>query len=180
MNGMTEPDFWPNAPLRTELISCYEEIMWLAGRSGVTPPNARTWYTHVRAETFKRQLRRFTGSVSANAAGDPEQLLVLEHFEGIQRRLSTLVANHKERGIKNPDEFVRLLVDYERVHIVTRLENYAAAKSRGDYATAGIHLISWDTISEEVRAILWRKMLRNRVANANMFLGKRVGTGTSS
>ena len=53
--------------LISTLISIYEEIMWLARRPtpGITAGRARGWYTHIMAESVKRQIRRFSGLVSA-------------------------------------------------------------------------------------------------------------------
>lgn len=169
MDEATAPDFPLDSALQSKLISCYEEMMWLANRPGVTPPMARTWYTHARAEGLKRQLRQFTGKVSVEAVRNPDQPLVLEHYEGIQRRLSTMVAEHVQRGITDSDEFVRLLIECERVHIVTKPENYAAAKALGDYTVAGIELVGWESIDAEARRLLSAKMLRGRVANASAF-----------
>lgn len=70
----------------------------------------------------------------------------------------------------NPMEFVQLVIECEQVHIVTRSENYAAMRAKGDYGVAGIALVDWSTISPERQATLWRTMLRGRVANARSFL----------
>jgi hypothetical protein len=52
------------ADLHSALTSIYEEVMWLAERPNVTASQARGWYTHIMAESVKRRLRKFTGSVS--------------------------------------------------------------------------------------------------------------------
>ena len=56
--------------LHVALRSIYEEVMWLCRRPNVTPGRARAWYTHVMAESVKRSLRHFTGSVSHSAVED--------------------------------------------------------------------------------------------------------------
>lgn len=142
--------------------------MWLARRKGVQPSVARAWYTHARAEKLKRQLRRFTGMVSAQTLRDPGQALVLEHYEGIQRRLTRMVSEHL-KGEGDVADFIALLIECEQVHIVTRAENYAAAKARGDYAMAGIELVPWSRIDVNVRDYLWKRVLNGRVANAADF-----------
>jgi hypothetical protein len=111
--------------LRVELISIYEELMWLAQCPNVTAGNARAWYTHIMSERVKRRLRRFTGRVSRAAAQSESAILRLEDYKRIQTTLTTLVERHRKLKKPNPDEFIRVLIDCERVHIVTFEENYA-------------------------------------------------------
>ncbi len=155
--------------LRAALITIYEEVMWLARRPNVTAGRARAWYTHIMAESVKRQLRRFTGKVSTQAINDIGTELRLEHFMRIQTTLTSLVERHRQLEQGNSEEFVRILIDYERVHIVTSRENYDAMRAKGDYALAGINLVPWDEIALNRRTELWRKMLRGRVANASEY-----------
>lgn len=155
--------------LREDLVSIYEEIMWLAQRPNVTGGRARAWYTHIMAESVKKRIRRFTGFVSVNAIEDTSGELRLEHFKRIQTTLTGLVDRHKQSQCTDPEEFVRTVLDFEQVHIVTSAENYAAMKAKGDYALAGIQLVQWDEISPQRRQALWEKMLRGRVANASFF-----------
>lgn len=155
------------ADLREALSSIYEEVMWLAKRPNVTAGRARAWYTHIMAESVKRRLRQFTGSVSAEAARFNTQPLRLEHYLRIQTVLTGLVTRHREKP--SLAEFIQTLIEYERVHIVTIAENYAAMRAKGDYALAGIQLISWSQLEQSRRAELWRTMLRGRVANAAVY-----------
>ena len=155
--------------LRAALLSIYEEVMWLARRPNVTPGRARGWYTHIMAESVKKQLRQFTGSVSEAAVASPELQLRLEHYMRIQTTLTGLVTRHLQSSEPTSEEFIRTLFDYERVHIVTASENYDAMRAKGDYVAAGIKLVPWASISVARRAVLWKKMLRGRVANANEF-----------
>jgi hypothetical protein len=152
--------------LRAALESIYEEVMWLSQRPNVTPGRARAWYTHIMAEHVKRQLRHFTGLVSSEAARANGEDLRLEHYMRIQTTLSALVERHRRDQIHDPAEFVRILQEFERVHIVTRSENYAAMRAKGDYEVAGIRLLPWATLAIEKRQLLWRRMLKGRVANA--------------
>jgi hypothetical protein len=152
--------------LRAALLSIYEEVMWLSKRPNVTPGRARAWYTHIMAESVKLQLRQFTGMVSAAAVADLTGPLMLEHYLRIQAALSALVARHSTAAEPDPDEFVALLAEYERVHIVCRGENYAAMRAKGDYALAGITLVPWVELPSPQQEQLWRTMLRGRVANA--------------
>jgi hypothetical protein len=154
--------------------------MRLANRPAVTPPMARTRYTHARDEGMKRQLRQFTVKVSVEAVCNPDQPLVLEHHEGIERRLITMVAEHVPRGVTDPHELVRLLIECERVHIVKKPENYASAKALGDYTVEGIELMGWETIDMEIRHLLSAKMLRGRVANANAFRDRQTMSASMS
>ncbi|WP_075359233.1 hypothetical protein [Caballeronia sordidicola] len=135
--------------LRTALVSIYEEVMWLASRPNVTPSRARAWYTHVMAESVKRRVRHFTGQVSVSAASGDGTGLRLEHYRRIQTTLTGLVTRHRREQRIDPEEFVRTLVDYESVHIVTIAEDYAAMRAGGDYEKAGILLQPWEEISEE-------------------------------
>lgn len=64
---------------------------------------------------------------------------------------------------------MRLILESEKVNIVTRAENYAARCADGDYAQAGITLLPWESIPATKRAELWARMLRGKVANANQF-----------
>lgn len=157
------------ADLHVALQSIYEEVMWLSRRPNVTPGRARAWYTHIMAEAFKRQLRQFTGHVSEAAVTATTEPLMLEHFKRIQTTLSDLVQRHRAQGLNDPAEFIQILVEYERVHIVTRSENYAAMRTKGDYELAGIKLRSWDSVPIARQRELWRTMLRGKVANASQF-----------
>jgi hypothetical protein len=154
--------------LRSALLSIYEEIMWLASRPNVTPSRARAWYTHVMAESVKRRVRQFTGQVSRAAIAGDGTGLRLEHYKRIQNTLTNLVARHQRDG-RDPQEFVRTLLDFEAVHIVTIEENYAAMRAKGDYQTAGIKLVPWEDIRSDRRAELWKDMLQGKVANAIQF-----------
>jgi hypothetical protein len=150
--------------LRDALSSIYEKMMWLSKRPNVTAGRARSWYTHVMAESVKRRLRQFSGSVSIEAAHSRGEPLRLEHYLRIQTILTSLVERHREQP--SLSEFIETLVACERVHIVTVAENYAAMRAKGDYALAGIELTPWLQLPESRRAELWRTMLRGRVANA--------------
>ena len=158
--------------LKEDLTSIYEEIMWLAHRPNVTGGRARAWYTHIMAESVKKRIRRFTSFVSVNAINDTAGDLRLEHFKRIQTTLTGLVDRHKQSQITDPEEFVRTVLDFEQVHIVTSAENYAAMKAKGDYALAGIELIHWHEIDQQRRQALWAKMLKGRVANASCFVAQ--------
>jgi len=155
--------------LQKELLALYKEIMWLAARPKVTPSMARAWYTHVVAERLKRRIRHFSGKVSLAAASDPSAILRLEHQSRIQTKLTALVEAHRQLDKPNPEEFIRLLLKWENVHIVTLSENYAAMRHDGDYRKAKIKLLSWRSIPKETRLILWARMLRGKVANAREF-----------
>ena len=158
------------AELQVALRSIYEEVMWLSRRPNVTPGRARAWYTHIMAEAFKRQLRQFTGQVSEAAVTATTEPLRLEHFKRIQTTLSDLVKRHRTKGLNDPAEFIQILVEYERVHIVTRGESYDAMRAKGDYERAGIKLRSWDSLPSARQRELWRTMLRGKVANASKFV----------
>jgi hypothetical protein len=119
------------------------------------------------SESVKRQLRQFTGNVSAQAVVATGGDLRLEHYKRIQTTLTALVTRHRTQV--DEDEFVRMLIEYERVHIVTTKENYDAMRAKGDYGQAGIVLVPWAEIPLERRSELWRKMLRGRVANADAY-----------
>jgi hypothetical protein len=111
----------------------------------------------------------FTGNVSVAAVETHETNdLVLEHFERIQHRLSNLVAKHLQQG-RDPEEFVRTVIDCERVNLVTRVENARISKAKGDYAAAGVQLVRWETLTPEVQRRLRRWIRQGRVANAQHF-----------
>lgn len=155
--------------LRERLESIYEEVMWLARRPHVSAGCARAWYTHIMAEGVKRRLRLFTGKVSRTAVDTPDAVLRLEHYLRIQTALTQFVERHKALAKPKPAEFLKLLIAYEQVHIVTFSENYAAMTAGGDYKLAGIKLVAWRSIPRERRSELWKQMLRGKVANANDF-----------
>jgi hypothetical protein len=154
--------------LRAALVSIYEEMMWLAGRPNVTPSRARAWYTHVMAESVKLRVRQFTGLLSRAAVAGDGTGLRLEHYRRIQTTLTDLVTRHRQDG-PNPNEFLRMLLAYEAVHIVTIEENYAAMRAKGDYDEAGIVLVPWHEVPADRRGELWTTMLRGKVANAEQF-----------
>jgi len=158
--------------LRSELVALHEEIMWLVARPRVTPSMARAWYTHVVAGKFCRRIRLFSGKVSRAAGSNLNATLRLEHHARIQTTLTNLVAAHLKRKRPNPHEFVRTVIECEKVHIVTFAENYAAMSNNGNYRRAGIELIPWRSITEARRQTLWTKMLRGKVANASQFAPK--------
>ena len=154
--------------MHADLSSIYEEIMWLAKRPKMTASVARSWYTHVTSERLKKNVRRFTGMVSQEALKDGATLR-LEHFKRIQTTLTQLIDHHITNGIYDPDEFVRVVLEYEQVHIVTVEENYAAAKAKGDYKKTNIILENWSSIKPDQQRRLWSKMLRGKVSNASEF-----------
>lgn len=129
--------------VRSRLKAIYEQIMWLARQPHVTSGNARAWHTGIWAERLKTQIRWFTGMVSVAAANDVSTPLCLEHFMRIQARLTSLVDAHKKASKPDSDEFIRVVLEHERVHIVAKAENDAARKAKGDYVAAGIQLVPW-------------------------------------
>jgi hypothetical protein len=155
--------------IKRQLIAAYKQVMWLARQPDIRPSAARAWYTHIAAGRLARHIRMFTGKVSARAAADPGATLRLEHYQRIQTRLTQLVARHLELRRSRPSEFLALVLQCERVHIVTFEENYAAMRANGDYRKAGIRLRTWSSIPLRTRKLLWSKMLRGRVANAYRF-----------
>lgn len=155
--------------LHAALVSIYEEVMWLSARPNVTPGRARAWYTHIMSEAVKRKLRRFSGKVSESALVERDGPLMLEHYMRIQTTLTALVERHRVEQISDPDDFVNTLVQFEQVHIVTRAENYAAMRAKGNYREAGINLRPWKQIDPPRRTELWQRMLRGKVANADAF-----------
>jgi len=165
---MVSPD---ERELNVQLIKLYEEIMWLAKRPNITPSEARAWFTHVRATKLRLKIRRFSGKVSAEAAKGKEELR-LEHFERIQTKLTDLVSDHVRRKFNKPEEFINSLLKWEQVHIVTRTENYAAMRHKGDYKAAGIKLISWNKLPSKKQEELWAKAIKGRVCNADKFKPK--------
>jgi len=94
---------------------------------------------------------------------------MLEHFKRIQTTLTALVEKHRTEKLHDPDAFIKTLVEFEHVHIVTRSENYAAMRAKGDYREADIILLPWERLPEKRRTELWQKMLRGKVANADVF-----------
>ncbi len=156
--------------IRGRLSGIYEEIMWLAKRPFVTPAAARSWYTHVAAVALRTHIRRFTGKVSKEAILNYNGHLRLEHFKRIQTNLTQLVDRHRSENITNPEEFIDCVIDSEQVHVVTTPENYAIMRARGDYAIAGVELVDWNELRQEVRASLWARILQGRVANALDFI----------
>jgi hypothetical protein len=154
----------------TKLLSIYEEIRWLAARPDVSVGMARAWYALIRAEPLKRCIRQFSGMVSERAAsaaaGEP---LILEHYGRMHASISDLIKSHIAEGRSAPEEFVQTVLRVERVHIVIQRENVDARLAQGDYAVAGIQLLSWDALPAERQKSLWQTMLQGKVANAKAF-----------
>ncbi|WP_225032558.1 hypothetical protein [Paraburkholderia sp. XV] len=151
-----------------QLATVYGVMMHAAGTGVFNATKARAIYSHVMASKLKMHLRTFTGKVSRAAAADPEARLVLEHFHRLQHKLTVLVADHMKNG---PDAaaFIEAVRHMEQVHIVTFEENYAAHRAKGCYDTAGIELLDWVDLSEDVRRTLYRRKLHGAVSNANQF-----------
>jgi hypothetical protein len=61
-----------------------------------------------------------------------------------------LVTRHRKQP--SLSEFIQTLVEYERVHIVTVGENYAAMRAKGDYALAEIQLVPWSEFTSAATA----------------------------
>ncbi|MEQ1694332.1 MAG: hypothetical protein ABL901_00690 [Hyphomicrobiaceae bacterium] len=162
-----------------ELTAIYEEIMWLAKRPNVTPSMARGWYTHVVANRLTRHLRLFTGMVSVSAISAGSRT-VLEHHARIQTNLTKFVEVQLKKEGANPTDFIRLLLECERVHIVTFEENYKAMQHNGDYKSAGIQLMPWLDIPRERQVKLWNSKLRGKVMNANDFAPSSAPTNSTS
>ncbi len=150
------------------LESAYEEIMWLARRAENNASDARSWYTHVIGQKLKKRIRHFTGRVSINAVKEVSSPLRLEHYERIHQTLTKLIEEHLISG-DDPSKFIQLIKICERVNIVTVDENYAVIKAKGDYSMAGIELIEWKVIPKKKRQLLWDKVLKRNVANADEF-----------
>ncbi|MBT3065881.1 hypothetical protein [Rhodoferax sp. U11-2br] len=121
------------------------------------------------AESVKRQVRHFTGQVSQKAVAAGGTGLRLEHYKRIQTTLTKLVDRHQRENRVDPEEFVRTLLEYEQVHIVTVEENYDAMRAKGDYEQARIVLVPWNAIPAARQEELWRKMLRGKVSNAKEY-----------
>lgn len=143
------------------LLAIYEEIRWLAARPGVTVGMARAWYAGIRAEPLKRRIRQFSGMVSEKAAsalaGEP---LILEHYGRMHASISDLIKNHLVEDRSAPEEFVRTILEVERVHIVVQRENVDARLAKGDYAAAGMELLSWEALPSERRCSKARSQMR--------------------
>lgn len=162
--------------IEVTLRSIYEEVMWLSRRPGVTAGMARAWYAGPRGVPLRRKLCQFSGMVSEKAAAAaPNEKLVLEHYMRRHWELSALVERHLRSDIKDPDEFVRTVVEVEKVHITTSDENIAARKAKGDYLAAKINLIPWASLPSIQRQELWRKMIQGKVTNATEFDPRPVG-----
>lgn len=76
------------------------------------------------------------------------------------------MARHISKNLSDPSEFIQTVIRCESVHIVTFRENYDALKAKGDYIAAGINVVPWQSVSSDARELLWRKMIKGRVANA--------------
>jgi len=83
--------------------------------------------------------------------------------------LTSLIERHRESKTSNSEEFVGVLVECERVHIVTVEENYASMRAEGSYSKAGIELVPWRALSLKQQATWWKKMLRGKVANTEAY-----------
>ena len=157
--------------IKVKLALVYEEILWLSKRKHVTSADARSWYTHVRSEKLRRQVRQFNGLVSKKAIEEackekPE--LRLEHAKRLEKTLTEFFEKH-ENGRRNAAAFVETVISCEIVCLVTKDENYAAHRCKGDYEEAGITLDKWKKVPKAIQQILWQKALRSRVANAKKF-----------
>jgi hypothetical protein len=148
------------------LKEIYLQMMWLGKRPGITPGDARAWYSHVLSRKFITRVRRFSGKVSKGAAITPNARLCLEHFRRMQSELTNLLHRHLHENLDSPNEFITLLESVEQVHLVLESENHQILKSSGCYTQAGVHLLDWTNLTSEVQRILWKRKLNGRVANA--------------
>ncbi|MDD2310439.1 MAG: hypothetical protein PHH91_12730 [Desulfuromonadaceae bacterium] len=165
-----------NSIIEANLASAYEEVMWLAMRKNITPADARSWYTHVIAKKMGNKFRRFSGKISKLAVGvEDTSTLRLEHFKRIQTTLTQLVDRHLKMGKQDAEEFIRVVLDCEQVHIVTIRENYDAMMAHGDYQTANIELVEWANIPPDIQRSIWINKLRGKVMNDREYapIGKK-------
>lgn len=151
--------------VRNRLVGIYEDMIWLSRREHVTPARARAWYTAVMSESMKTKVRMFTGRVSRAAVEADEGNLVLEHYNRLSRSLTEMLESHVKSGNHDANAFLCLIEDCERVNITTVDENHRVQSKKGDYQQAGIVLLDWKAIEKDKRHSLWRKKLRNQVAN---------------
>lgn len=107
--------------------------------------------------------------MSERAAREKEGPLRLEPYKRTQTTLAKLVERHVATKKRNPDEFVDVVLTFERVHVLTIAENYSAMRAKGNYRKAGIKLVAWRSLSENRRKVWWRNLLRGKVANAGRF-----------
>jgi hypothetical protein len=163
-----------SAQTRATLAAIYREVMWLARRKGVSASAARAWYTHIRSNTVRQSIRRFTGKISEKASRSKGMPLRLEHYKRIQTTLTKLIQKHLRSKINGEREFIRIVLSYECVHIVTSKENYDVMRAKGSYRKAGIELRAWRSLPPPRRALLWKTMLRGKVANAQTFAPKQT------
>ncbi|MBF4557187.1 hypothetical protein H7698_13970 [Pseudomonas sp. p50] len=155
--------------LNDTLTKCYDVMMY-ASKNGVFNSTAvRGIYTHIIGPGLKRRICMFTGKVSRAALANLEGELVLEHFHRLQHELTKLVARHMMKG-ENCQEFIDAIYLMEKVHIVTKRENYDAMKAKGCYTTANIELLDWSELSPEAKGFLRKRMLSSRVANIAEFI----------
>lgn len=156
-------------PIHRKLCAIYEDMMWLAGRTHVSPQQARAWYSSVMAESLKTKVRMFTGRVSEAVVTNPNQKLVLEHYERLSFQLSSLLVDHVHSGNRDHTAFLELVERCERVNITTDAENHRARTHEGNYEAANIILVKWADAPLETRRDLWQHCLRGKVANAEQF-----------
>ncbi len=123
--------------------------------------------THIAANRLRKYIRRFFGKVSKSAAIEAKVSLCLEHFKRMQTTPDSTCRSPFETGLQDAEEFIRLLLDCEQVHIVTARENYDAMKAKGDYDKAGIVLVDWASVLPDRQHFLWKNMICGKVMNAN-------------
>lgn len=155
--------------VRENLVSCYQEMMYLAARPLRTAANARAWYSAVISGKMASRIRRFSGEVSQASVDAPGGKLVLEHFGRMQRGITGLIEDHLKRTICDPSEFITRVLELEKVRIVTENENRNVQTAQGCYEQAGVDLVNWCDIPLDVRAELWKKKLRGKVKNAGCY-----------
>lgn len=155
--------------LRYDLTEVYHQIMWLARQDNVSVANARAWYTAVMSNRVKTRIRLFSGCVSEEAVEAEGSQCHLEHYKRLSMNLTELIRQHHDQRRNAADEFVRLLIDNERVHIVTGRENGAIKNCGGNYKQAGVVLRQWPKIDAKAQRILWQTRLRRQVANADEY-----------
>ncbi|MFJ2482335.1 hypothetical protein ACIOWE_18850 [Pseudomonas sp. NPDC087598] len=163
-NAMASP-----LTLNDTLTKCYDVMMYAAKSGAFNPTAVRGIYTHIIGPGLRRRICMFTGKVSSAALANLEGELVLEHFHRIQHELTKLIGRHMAEG-ENCQEFIDAIYLMEKVHIVTKRENYNAMKAKGCYTTANIELLDWSELSLEVKGFLRKRMLRSRVANITEFI----------
>lgn len=150
------------------------EILQFAASKPSTAREVRGIATHAYKSSL-RQFTLFSGLVSRAALAHIEDgtykghTIVREHHRQMQRSLTAYIQERMEGAPWDYAEFEERVKHLSEVHITSVAENALLNRKGATYASVGIDLVSWDSLTFAQSALLYKHVLAGHVGNASEF-----------